>query len=140
MRPTKLLSMNIPPLVPLRADSREAIFFQHGVLDTSMGWVSNGVDGSQAFAAYDRGCDVWLGNTRANPPRAHTDATRSAAEYWCYTINELGTEDVAAQIDWIHKVKMYELGRGGGGILEAGIVGGSAAGGAAGQHSPRPGL
>ena len=43
----------------------------HGVLDTSIGWVSNGVTGSQAFAAYDMGMDVWLGNSRANPPRRH---------------------------------------------------------------------
>ena len=43
----------------------------HGVLDTSMGWVSNGITGSQAFAAYDQGFDVWLGNSRANPPRDH---------------------------------------------------------------------
>ena len=43
----------------------------HGILDTSMGWVSNGVTGSNAFAAYDAGFDVWLGNSRANPPRLH---------------------------------------------------------------------
>lgn len=48
----------------------------HGILDTSMGWVSNGVTGSQAFAAYDQGFDVWLGNSRANPPRVHI-GTRS---------------------------------------------------------------
>lgn len=47
------------------------VFFMHGILDTSMGWVSNGVTGSQAFAAFDQGFDVWLGNSRANPPRLH---------------------------------------------------------------------
>lgn len=43
----------------------------HGILDTSMGWVANGT-GSHAFAAYDQGMDVWLGSSRANPPREHT--------------------------------------------------------------------
>ncbi len=43
----------------------------HGILDTSIGWVANGVTGSQAFAAYDAGFDVWLGNSRANPPIDH---------------------------------------------------------------------
>lgn len=47
------------------------MYFLHGMLDTSMGWVSNGVTGSQAFAAYDQGFDVWLGNCRANPPPMH---------------------------------------------------------------------
>ena len=50
---------------------RDVVFFMHGILDTSMGWVSNGVTGSQAFAAFDQGFDVWLGNSRANPPRVH---------------------------------------------------------------------
>lgn len=53
------------------AGGRDVVFFMHGILDTSMGWVSNGVTGSQAFAAYDQGFDVWLGNSRANPPRKH---------------------------------------------------------------------
>lgn len=30
--------------------------------------VSQGVTGSMAFAAWDRGFDVWLGTTRCNPP------------------------------------------------------------------------
>ena len=46
----------------------------HGILDTSLGWVSNGVTGSAAFAAYDAGFDVWLGNSRANPPFDHEGA------------------------------------------------------------------
>ena len=56
------------------AGARDVVFFMHGVFDTSMGWVSNGVTGSQAFAAYDQGFDVWLGNSRANPPRSHVGA------------------------------------------------------------------
>ncbi|CAA7032468.1 unnamed protein product [Microthlaspi erraticum] len=36
-----------------RRDARKAVFLQHGALDSSMGWVSNGVVGSPAFAAYD---------------------------------------------------------------------------------------
>lgn len=108
-----------------RKDSTEAVFFQHGILDTSLGWVSNGTEGSQAFAAYDRGADVFLGNCRANPPRAHADASRSGAAYWCYSINELGMEDVAAQVQRIHAVKTAELGRGGGnGGFMGSVVGG----------------
>ena len=49
--------------------SAQVVFFMHGILDTSLTWVSNGVTGSQAFAAWDQGVDVWLGNSRSNPPR-----------------------------------------------------------------------
>lgn len=92
-----------------RKESRDVVFFQHGVLDTSLGWVANGPQGSQAFAAFDRGADVWLGNSRANPPRAHTDPRLSGGAYWCFSINELGMEDVAAMIHRIHTVKCVEL-------------------------------
>ncbi len=63
-----ILSMERIP----RRGSRDVVFFMHGILDTSLTWVSSGVTGSQAFAAWDQGFDVWLGNSRSNPPRAAT--------------------------------------------------------------------
>lgn len=47
-----------------RKDSRRAVFLQHGLLDSSLGWVANGVVGSQAFAAYDQGESPRLENTK----------------------------------------------------------------------------
>ncbi len=92
------------------AGARDVVFFMHGVLDTSLGWVSNGITGSQAFAAYDMGFDVWLGNSRSNPPRLHTDPKKQGSfSYWRYTVNHLGLEDVAAQVEHIHVVKSAEL-------------------------------
>ena len=44
-----------------RHGARDVVFYFHGVLDTSMSWVSGGVTGSQAFAAWEAGFDVWLG-------------------------------------------------------------------------------
>jgi hypothetical protein len=86
------------------------VFFQHGVLDTSLGWVANGVQGSAAFAAYDQGFDVWLGNSRANPPRLHSNrSVQRGGRYWNYSINELGLSDIAAQIGKIHQIKVAEL-------------------------------
>lgn len=92
-----------------RKGARDVVFFMHGILDTSMGWVCNGVTGSSAFAAFDAGFDVWLGNSRANPPRLHKDPQKQGAAYWHYSVNELGMEDVAAQVDHIHVIKTMEL-------------------------------
>ena len=96
-----------------RPGSRDVALFVHGIMDTSMGWVGNGVTGSHAFAAYDAGSDVWLANSRANPPCAHVDSAKDmdprGLRYWRYTVNEMAMEDVAAQVDHVHVVKTQEL-------------------------------
>ncbi|XP_011009994.1 PREDICTED: lipase 3-like isoform X2 [Populus euphratica] len=92
-----------------RRDSRKAVYLQHGILDSSMGWVSNGVVGSPAFAAYDQGYDVFLGNFRGLVSREHIEKKISSQKYWRYSINEHGTEDIPAMIEKIHEVKSAEL-------------------------------
>ncbi|GLI64543.1 hypothetical protein VaNZ11_007837 [Volvox africanus] len=92
-----------------RPGARDVVFFMHGVLDTSMGWVSGGVTGSQAFAAWEAGMDVWLGNSRGNAPRQHQDPSRRGWRYWRYNTNHMGMYDIAAQLDHIHTIKCAEL-------------------------------
>ncbi|KAJ1690618.1 hypothetical protein LUZ63_014773 [Rhynchospora breviuscula] len=92
-----------------RRDSQKVVFLQHGILDSSMGWVSNGVVGSPAFAAYDQGYDVFLGNLRGLVSREHVDKNISSRKYWRYSINEHGTRDMPAIIEKIHEIKTSEL-------------------------------
>ncbi|XP_066398745.1 uncharacterized protein [Miscanthus floridulus] len=94
-----------------RRDSRKVVLLQHGILDSSMGWVSNGVVGSPAFAAYDQGYDVFLGNLRGLVSREHIDKSISSYKYWKYSVNEHGTKDMPAIIEEIHKIKTSELGK-----------------------------
>ncbi|CAD7694887.1 unnamed protein product [Ostreobium quekettii] len=96
--------------IPARA-SRRAVFFMHGMLDSSVCWVSNGVIKSPAFEAYNQGFDVWLGNSRNTPPREHVDPSiQNSLKYWAFTVNELGEQDVRAFVDCIRKIKAAELG------------------------------
>ncbi|KAF3493286.1 hypothetical protein DY000_02057448, partial [Brassica cretica] len=92
-----------------RRDARKAVFLQHGVLDSSMGWVSNGVVGSPAFAAYDQGYDVYLGNFRGLVSRDHVNKNISSKDFWSYSINEHAREDIPAMIEKIHEIKTSEL-------------------------------
>ncbi|MED6136193.1 hypothetical protein PIB30_053752 [Stylosanthes scabra] len=92
-----------------RRDATKAVYLQHGILDSSMGWVSNGVVGSPAFAAYDKGYDVFLGNFRGLVSREHRDKNISSRQYWQYSINEHGTQDIPAMVEKIHEVKTAEL-------------------------------
>ncbi|KAJ0819594.1 putative triacylglycerol lipase [Helianthus annuus] len=72
-------------------------------------WVSNGFVGSPAFAAFDQGYDVFLGNFRGLVSREHINKNISSREYWGYSINEHGIEDIPAMIEKIHQVKTSEL-------------------------------
>ncbi|KAL3512281.1 hypothetical protein ACH5RR_024998 [Cinchona calisaya] len=92
-----------------RRDARKVVYLQHGILDSSMGWVSNGVVGSPAFAAFDQGYDVFLGNFRGLVSREHVNKNISSRHYWRYSINEHGTEDEPAMIEKIHEIKVSEL-------------------------------
>uniref|UniRef100_A0A0E0C2Z5 Partial AB-hydrolase lipase domain-containing protein n=1 Tax=Oryza meridionalis TaxID=40149 RepID=A0A0E0C2Z5_9ORYZ len=94
-----------------RRDSQKVVLLQHGILDSSMGWVSNGVVGSPAFAAYDQGYDVFLGNLRGLVSREHVDKNISSYKYWKYSVNEHGTKDMPAIVEEIHKIKTSELGK-----------------------------
>ncbi|KAF2588913.1 hypothetical protein F2Q70_00040185 [Brassica cretica] len=92
-----------------RRDARRALYLQHGALDSSMGWVSNGVVGSPAFAAYDQGYDVYLGNFRGLVSRDHVNKNISSKDFWSYSINEHAREDIPAIIEKIHEIKTSEL-------------------------------
>ncbi|CAL9047968.1 uncharacterized protein LOC135624231 [Musa acuminata AAA Group] len=92
-----------------RRDSEKVVYLQHGILDSSMGWISNGVVGSPAFAAFDQGYDVFLGNLRGLVSREHVDVNISSRKYWRYSINEHATKDIPAMIEKIHEIKTSEL-------------------------------
>ncbi|KAK6925226.1 hypothetical protein RJ641_009552 [Dillenia turbinata] len=81
----------------------------HYFICSHLSWVSNGVVGSPAFAAFDQGYDVFLGNFRGLVSREHVDKNISSEQYWRYSINEHGTEDIPAIVEKIHEVKTTEL-------------------------------
>eukprot|EP00798_Chlamydomonas_sp_ICE-L_P025587 gene25587-11240_t len=66
-----------------RPGCKDVVFFMHGVLDTSLGWISCG-----------------------NPK------VQSGVGYWRFTVNDIGLADVSSQLDRIHDVKCRELGAG----------------------------
>ncbi|WOG93765.1 hypothetical protein DCAR_0313052 [Daucus carota subsp. sativus] len=92
-----------------RRDSQKVVYPQHGLFDSSIGWISNGVVGSPAFAAFDQGYDVFLGNLRGLVSREHINKYISSRKYWRYSMNEYGVEDIPAMIEKIHEVKTTEL-------------------------------
>ena len=78
---------------------------------------------AQAFAAWDAGFDVWLGNSRGNTySRNHTVWSAEQAEFWQFSWDEMAGSDLTATIDYITTVT--------GGLMGGGTKrGGRAAGG-----------
>ena len=91
----------------LPRSGKRVVFFVHGILDTSLSWVCTGATESQAFAAWDAGCDVWLANSRSNPPRLHVDPAFQGPAYWHYSVNELGLHDLHAQVRRCSRIPEY---------------------------------
>jgi hypothetical protein len=73
-----------------RPESNRAVYFQHGVVDTSYAWIAKGPTGSVAMRAFDQGYDVYLGNFRGAADQAHLDENISPKDYWNYTVNQHG--------------------------------------------------
>ncbi|QDZ24756.1 lipase [Chloropicon primus] len=88
-----------------RPESQDVVMFQHGMMDSAYGWVLKGDESAIAFAAYDRGFDVFLANFRGTPPRKCRPRVK---KFWMYTFNELGMYDMRAAIEKIHELKEAE--------------------------------
>lgn len=117
-----------------RPESTRAVYFQHGIMDSSYAWVAS-EQHSLALQAYDAGCDVFLGNFRGSSldliqlqkkefendrmlrtvePLAGKDGVKvfqpkKKKDYWDYTFNEHAFQDVKAFVYKIHELKTKDM-------------------------------
>jgi lysosomal acid lipase/cholesteryl ester hydrolase len=81
------------------------VLLQHGVFDSSDGWVCNGEEHSIAFVLANKNFDVWLGNSRGNKYcKTHDKFDDKSFEFWQFSFNELGMYDEPAIIKYIREV------------------------------------
>ena len=78
---------------------------QHGIFDSSDGWVCNGEDHSIPFVLARNNFDVWLSNSRGNKYcKEHDRYQPTSYEFWQFSFNELGRYDIPAVIKYIREV------------------------------------
>ena len=96
-----------------RPESRKIVYFQHGVMDTALAWVSDKPSLSLAIQAYLQGFDVFFGSFRGTDGHYASDRKRhevldvSDASYWDYNIDDL-TLDYRAFLESIYVIKEQE--------------------------------
>ena len=80
------------------------VLLQHGVFDSSDGWVCNGEKHSIAFVLANHNFDVWLSNSRGNKYcKRHNKFRENSFEFWQFSFHELGIYDIPAAIKYIRE-------------------------------------
>ena len=96
-----------------RPESRKVVYFQHGVMDTALAWVSDKPSLSLAIQAYLQGFDVFFGSFRGTDGHYVSEKKRHEVldvddeNYWNYNIDDL-VLDYRAFIESIYVIKERE--------------------------------
>lgn len=78
------------------------VYLQHGIMDSSAGWIIMGPKTAFAYLLADEGYDVWMGNIRGNRySRKHLYLNPKSGAFWDYSFNEIGRFDVPAMVDYV---------------------------------------
>jgi lysosomal acid lipase/cholesteryl ester hydrolase len=85
--------------------TKQTIFFQHGLTDSSDGWVCNAEDKCLPFYLAKNNYDIWLSNSRGNQhSRSHISLTAKDKRFWNYSFHEMGMYDLPASLDYIYEL------------------------------------
>lgn len=105
-------------LIWLKFEWPSTSLLQHGLLCDSSNWVTNLRDQSLAFLLADRGCDVWLGNSRLfswnftikvfiirgnKYSNSHEKWTPKDSEFWNWTFDNMASADIPATLRYIYE-------------------------------------
>uniref|UniRef100_A0A1I8P5I7 Lipase n=1 Tax=Stomoxys calcitrans TaxID=35570 RepID=A0A1I8P5I7_STOCA len=87
----------------------QPFFLQHGLVDSSAGYVIMGPNVSLAYLLADNNYDVWLGNARGNRySRNHTTLDPDGKKFWEFSWHEIGIYDLPAMIDYVLKTTGFK--------------------------------
>ncbi|XP_037958908.1 lipase 1 [Teleopsis dalmanni] len=86
----------------LRKQGAQPFFLQHGLVDSSAGFLIMGPNISLAYLLSNYNYDVWLGNARGNRySRNHTSLDPDSDKFWDFSWHEIGMYDLPAMIDYV---------------------------------------
>ncbi|CAH2220349.1 lipase 3-like [Pararge aegeria] len=101
--------IRIPKLVKRKNKSNKSSFtilMHHGLLGSSADWILLGPKKSLPYILSNAGYDVWLTNARGNYySRGHTSLKVDSLEYWNFSWEQMGSDDLPAVVNYIKKIK-----------------------------------
>ncbi|RZF49223.1 hypothetical protein LSTR_LSTR010953 [Laodelphax striatellus] len=78
------------------------VLMNHGLFIASDAWLLRGRDKDLAFLLAESGYDVWMGDLRGNTySSTHKNLTQRDPKFWDFSVQEMGTYDLPASIDYI---------------------------------------
>ncbi|XP_008192577.2 lipase 3 [Tribolium castaneum] len=85
---------------------RDPVLFMHGFMQSATDFVNLGPGKALSLLLSDRGYDIWLGNARGSTwSRKHKRFNPDKdAEFWDFSLHEIGVYDIPAFIDHILEV------------------------------------
>ena len=87
------------------SSNNQPILFQHGIFDSSDGWVCNGEEHSIPFIFAKNDFDVWISNSRGNKYcKNHEKYDTKSFEFWQFSFHEMGIYDIPAVINYINSI------------------------------------
>ena len=101
-----LIAFRIPGIKGrLDSSNKPPVLFQHGIFDSSDGWVCNGEEHSIPFIFAKNNFDVWISNSRGNKYcKEHEKYNNESFEFWQFSFHEMGLYDIPAVINYINSV------------------------------------
>lgn len=110
-----ILTLHRIPHGLFKSSNGQAVFLQHGILDSSATYLMNPPHQSLGFILADAGYDVWLGNSRGNTYSSeHIKFTTKDKEFWDFSFDEMAKYDLPASIDYVletsNKSDLYYVG------------------------------
>jgi len=85
------------------SSTKPPVLFQHGIFDSSDGWVCNGEEHSLPFIFAKNNFDVYISNSRGNKYcKEHEKYDNKSFEFWQFSFHEMGLYDIPAVIAHIN--------------------------------------
>ena len=87
---------------------KQPILIQHGILDSSDGFLCNKEEKCLPLFLANKGYDVWLGNNRGNyysEEHLFYDYNKNSKDYYNFSFDEIGRYDIPSMISKIQEVR-----------------------------------